>query len=244
MPVYRVLPRADAYGYCVGILLLDVRQPFVPGDVGNATSYDYPVLYRTVPGAATSRVFAGDPDLNEAVVEAARELEAQGVKGISSDCGFFVNFQDLVSEAVEVPVFLSSLLQLPLISSFLGRERSIGVLTASATALGNRVLALSGIEPERELVIRGMQNNPHWRAAIIDPAEVIDTEIIEREVVAEARAMQASSPRLGAILLECSLMPPYARAVHEATGLPVYDFMTLINLFQRATHQRPYRGYY
>ena len=244
MPVYRMHPRADACGYCVGILLLDVRQPFVPGDVGNATSYDYPVLYRTVPGAATSRVFAGDPDLNDAVVEAARELVAQGVKGIGSDCGFFVNFQELVCEAVEVPVFLSSLLQLPLLSSFLGRERSIGVLTASATALGNRVLALSGIEPEREVVIRGMQDNPHWREAIIDPAEVIDTEVIEREIVREARAMQAASPRLGAVLLECSLMPPYARAVHEATGLPVYDFMTLIDLFQRATHQKPYRGYY
>lgn len=244
MPVYQVKPRADAYGYCVGILLLDVRQPFVPGDVGNATSYDYPVLYRTVPGATPARVFVGDPDLNDAVVETAQALEAQGVKGISSDCGFFVNFQDLVTEAVDVPVFLSSLLQLPLVSSFLGRDQSLGVLTAHTRALGNQVLALSGISPERKLVIRGMQDNPHWRAAFNDPGEVVDTDLIEREVAAEAVALRESSPRLGAIVLECSLMPPYARAVHEATGLPVYDFMTLINLFQGATHQKPYQGYY
>ena len=244
MPVYDMRPRADAYGYCVGILLLDVRQPFVPGDVGNATSYDYPVLYRTVPGATPDRVFVGDPDLNEAVIETAQELEAQGVKGISSDCGFFVNFQDLVSEAVDVPVFLSSLLQLPLVSSFLGRDQTLGVLTANSTALGNQVLELSGISPERELVIRGMQDNPHWNEAFKDPAELVDTDLIEREVVAEATALRESSPRLGAIVLECSLMPPYARAVHEATGLPVYDFMSLINLFQRATHQKPYQGYY
>ena len=244
MPVYRMKTHADACGYCVGILLLDVRQPFVPGDVGNATSYDYPVLYRTVPGAAPSRVFAGDPELNEAVVEAAHALAAQGVKGISSDCGFFVNYQDLVREAVEVPVFLSSLLQLPLVSSFLGRDRSLGVLTTSAAALGNRVLGLTGIEPERDLVIRGMQDSAPWHAAVIDPAVEIDTDVIEREVVREALAMQASSPRLGAILLECSMLPPYARAVHEATGLPVYDFMTLIDLFQHATHHEPFRGYY
>ena len=244
MPVYQMKARADACGYCVGILLLDVRQPFVPGDVGNATSYDYPVLYRTVPGATPARVFVGDPDLNDAVVETARELEAQGVKGISSDCGFFINFQDLLAEAVDVPVFLSSLLQLPLVSSFLGRDQSLGVLTANTAALGNQVLELSGISSERELVIRGMQDNPHWQAAFKDPAEVVDTDLIEREVIAEAVALRESSPRLGAIVLECSLMPPYARAVHEATGLPVYDFMTLINLFQRTTHQKPYQGYY
>ncbi|MCY4467591.1 MAG: aspartate/glutamate racemase family protein [Thiotrichales bacterium] len=244
MPVYRMNPRTDACGYCVGILLLDLRQPFVPGDVGNATSYDYPVLYRTVPGASAARVFVGDPDLNDAVVETARELVDQGVKGISSDCGFFVNFQDLLAEAVDVPVFLSSLLQLPLVSSFLGRDRTLGVLTANTTALGNRVLELSGVSPEREVVIRGMQDNPHWTAAFKDPAEVVDTDVIEREVVNEAIALQETSSRLGAIVLECSLMPPYARAVHEATGLPVYDFMSVINLFQRATHQKPCHGIY
>ena len=244
MPVYRMNPRTDACGYCVGILLLDLRQPFVPGDVGNATSYDYPVLYRTVPGASAARVFVGDPDLNDAVVETARELVDQGVKGISSDCGFFVNFQDLLAEAVDVPVFLSSLLQLPLVSSFLGRDRTLGVLTANTTALGNRVLELSGVSPDREVVIRGMQDNPHWTAAFKDPAEVVDTDVIEREVVNEAIALQETSSRLGAIVLECSLMPPYARAVHEATGLPVYDFMSVINLFQRATHQKPCHGIY
>ena len=244
MPVYNIQPRADAYGYCVGVLLLDCRQPFVPGDVGNATSYDYPVLYRTVPGAESPRVFVGDPELNDAVIEAAQELEAQGVKGISSDCGFFVNFQDLVREAVNVPVFMSSLIQMPLISSFLGKDQTLGVLTANTTALGNRVLELSGIEPDRELVIRGMQDNPLWYEAFKDPAEKIDTDVIEREVVNEAIAMKESSPRLGAIVLECSLMPPYAKAVYDATGVPVYDFMSVINYFQRATHQKPYTGYY
>ena len=124
MPIYHNRPRADAYGYCVGMLMLDVRQPFVPGDVGNATSYDYPVLFQTVPGAEPPRVMRGDPELNDAVVEAARELEAQGVKGIGSDCGFFVTFQDLVRESVDIPVFMSSLLELPLISSFLGKGQS------------------------------------------------------------------------------------------------------------------------
>lgn len=39
MPVYTTRRDAEAYGYCVGILLLDYRGAFVPGDVGNATTY-------------------------------------------------------------------------------------------------------------------------------------------------------------------------------------------------------------
>ena len=149
-----------------------------------------------------------------------------------------------MSEAVDVPVFMSSLIQLPLISSFLGRERTLGVLTASTTALGNRVLELAGIEPERDLLIRGMQDNALWKEAFRAPGEEVDSDVIEREVVKEALAIKEAAPRLGAIVLECSLMPPYAKAVQEAVGVPVYDFMTLINYFHRSTHQRPYRGDY
>ena len=243
MPVYSANPTADAYGYCLGILLLDVRQLFVPGDVGNASTYDYPVLYRTVPGAGQN-VLSGDPDLNEAVVEAAKALEAQGVKGISSDCGFFIHYQDLVREAVDVPVSLSSLLQLPILSSFIGRDRPLGVITASSRALGNRVLELSGVEPERRVIIRGMRDEPYWMGAFNDPADEVDTDRIEALMVAKAREIVDEAPDVGAFLLECSLMPPYASAVQDATGLPVYSFKTMIDLVQRATHQHAYHGYY
>lgn len=242
MPVYRTNPTADAGGYCLGILLLDVRQTFVPGDVGNASTYDYPVLYRTVPGA-DQNVLRGDPELNDAVVETAKALEAQGVRGISSDCGFFINFQDVVREAVGVPVGLSSLLQLPFVSSFIGRDRPLGVITANTAALGNRVLELTGIEPERHIVIRGMMDEPYWIEAFKNPADEVDTDRIEALIVAKARAIVEEAPNLGAILLECSLMPPYARAVQDATGLPVYDFKTMIDFVHRTTHRHAYPGH-
>ena len=243
MPVYSASRTAHANGYCLGILLLDTRQVFVPGDVGNASSYDYPVLYRTVPGADENVLF-GDPDLNDAVVETARELEAQGVKGISSDCGFFISYQDVVRETVDVPVSLSSLLQLPLLSSFLGRNRAIGVITASTRAFSNRVLELTGVEPERRVIIRGMRDEPYWMEAFRDPADEVDTDRIEALIVAKAREIVEEEPNLGAILLECSLMPPYASSVQHAIGLPVYDFKTMIDLVQRTTHRHAYQGFY
>lgn len=244
MPVYTTRPGADSYGHCLGLLMLDVRQPFVPGDVGNASSYRYPVLFQTVPGAFPDRVLFADPDLEDAACEAARTLETQGVRALGSDCGFFINYQDAVREAVDIPVVLSSLLQLPLISSFIARDRPLGVLTASTKALGNQVIARSGIEPGRHLVVRGMQDEAEWYRAFRDPAEHIDTDQIEELVVAKALEIVEEAPDVGAFLLECSLMPPYAEAVQRATGRPVYDFMTLLDLAKHATHQPRYEGHY
>ena len=110
MPKYRVRD-ADTYGHAVGILLLDYRGPFIPGDVGNATTYGFPVIFKLVKGLTLDRVLAGDVACEAAIVEAARELESHGVRGISSDCGFLIQYQEAVKKAVKVPVFMSSLLQ-------------------------------------------------------------------------------------------------------------------------------------
>ena len=244
MPVYRTLRTADAYGYCVGILLQDYHCAFIPGDVGNATTYDYPVLYRSVPGAIGARLLRGDPELETDVIEAAKDLEAQGVKGISSDCGFFMNYQDAVAAAVKVPVFLSSLLQIPFVSTFLGKHLAIGVITADSTALTNRLLSESGVDGNRKIVVHGLQDEPEFKTNLLGEGDTLDTDKIESETVNAARRMQEENPDLGAIVMECSMLPPYSKSVQAATGLPVYDFINMIDYFQRGTHQKDYHGYY
>lgn len=244
MPVYKTRKRTEAYGYPVGILLLDYKGPFVPGDVGNATSYDYPVLYRTVSGATSKRVFAGDPVLEKDVVEAARWLEAQGVKGISSDCGFFVNYQDLVAKSVNVPVYLSSLLQLPFMAATIDPKRPVGVICANSRALGSRVLEMTGIDPGREVVIRGLENEPVFGTSVTGGSAQFDPDQVEAEVVDVAKRMVAEKPEMGAILIECSMLPPYSRSVQDATGLPVFDFVTMIDYHHSAASRHGYAGYY
>jgi hypothetical protein len=44
------------YGAAVGILMLEARFPRIPGDVGNATTWPFPVLYKVVRGASPDRV--------------------------------------------------------------------------------------------------------------------------------------------------------------------------------------------
>src|SRR5579859_2720638 len=135
MSVYRTRRGARNYGYAVGILQLDCSLPFIPGDVDNATTYRYPVIYKVVPGLSTKTCLAGAPELAAAAVKAAKELEVQGVRAISRDCGFMLQFQDAVRDAVRIPVCMSSMVQLPQIASSLAASRPIAVITADGTNL-------------------------------------------------------------------------------------------------------------
>ncbi len=242
MPKYEVRPDADSYGHAIGVILLDCAQPFVPGDVGNASTYAYPVIYRAVPGLTVDAALSGDPDCEAGVIAAALALEAAGVRGITSNCGFLLHFQEAVSGAVSVPVFMSSLLQLPLIAASLGAEAAIGVITANAGRLGNELYARAGAPATLAIHTAGLEDAPEFRSSMLDECGVLDSGRLERECVEAARGLVARHPAVGAILFECAVLPPYARAVQQATHLPVFDFVTMIDALHAATHRRAYAG--
>lgn len=241
MPEYKARD-ADSYGHAIGILMLEYRAPFVPGDVGNASTYGYPVLFKTVAGLSLDKALAGDPDQEEQVIDAARELQRFGVRGISSDCGFLIAYQDAVRKALDVPVFLSSLLQVPLVAASV--DGPIGVVVASSGGVNERVLELAGVRDPSRIVVCGMEGQPHFTESILEQGGTLDSDRIEQETVDAVQHMVAANPAMGAIVLECSLLPPYSRAVQDATGLPVFDYITMIDYFQAGTHQHRYRGLY
>ncbi len=108
MPIYRTTAaRPVAYGYTIGMLCAEWNVPFVPGDLNNATTFDFPVRYLVVNGAAGSDVLTGDAAAyGELFVAAAKQLEAEGVRAITGNCGYMAAYQDVVSAAVDVPVFM------------------------------------------------------------------------------------------------------------------------------------------
>ena len=244
MSVYRTRRGARNYGYAIGILQLDCSLPFIPGDVDNATTYKYPVIYKVVPKLSTAACLRGAPDLAAAAVACAKELEIQGVRAISSDCGFMLQFQDAVREAVKIPVAMSSLVQLPMIAASLAAHRPIAIITADSTNLTQDFLKRNGIKVPNPLVIRGLQDQEEFRTAVLDEKGSIDAELIEGEVVSACRQVKEEHRELGAILFECSMLPPYAKATQDALGLPVFDFVTMIDYLYAGTHRQRYEGSY
>ena len=91
-------------------------------------------------------------------------------------------------------------------------------------------------------MFRGLEDKREFRKTVIDEAGTLDAEAVEHEVVDAALEVQGAHPELGALLLECSDLPPYSAAVQAATGLPVFDWIGFINYVHQAVNARPYSG--
>jgi hypothetical protein len=225
----------------IGILVMDARIERIPGDVGNPATFTFPVLCRTVAGATLRRLISErDRSLLEPFIEAGWELVRQGVKALTTTCGFMILFQQDLAAEFRVPVFTSSLLQLPFIERTLRPRDRIGILTADAGNLTEEHLRRAGGDVGR-LTVCGLENEPFFREAIFSGSGRMEVEKVEAEVVAQARRMTTADPAIRAVLLECSNLPPYAAAVQRAVGLPVYDFVTMIHHVQSALLRSSFR---
>ena len=241
--IYQARRGQVAYGYSIGIACLEYHLPFIPGDVGNASTYDFPVLYREVKGATFDAIIVRqDPAMGPLILAAAEDLVRQGVRAVTSDCGYFGAYQREVADALPVPVFLSSLMQAPLILSMLGPRRKLAVLVANGASLSRRVLERIGLDDTSRIIFRGLEDKPEFRRTVLEECGTLDVGAVEREVVDAALELQAEHPEIGAFLLECSDLPPYSAAVQAATGLPVFDWVGFINYVHQSVAAKPYTG--
>lgn len=220
----------------LGILMLNTQFPRIPGDVGNPETFDFPIRKLLVEGAnPQSVVMKADPSLLEPFIRAAKQLEAEGVSAITTSCGFLAMFQKEVAAAVNIPVFCSSLLQGGFVANQLPEGKILGILTANSEKLTERHFKGVGID-QVEKVVYGMQGT-HFYHIFVDDNTDLNFELAQQEMVDQAKKMVAEHPNVGAIVFECTNMPPYAKAVQEATGLPVYDITTLANYVVGGAHR-------
>lgn len=237
------IPRGQfVAGHAIGIVHLEVWYPLLPGNVVNATTYDFPVRYKVLRGGAQGRIHSADPSVADLIIEAGRELEQEGVRAVVGACGYLGNYQRQVAAALDVPVFLSSLLQVPLIHRSLKPGQRVGIMVADAPSVTSRLMDACGITSDIPIALVGLGDQPQF-SNILHSRGTFDYDALEQEMVDGARRLVAESPDVGAILLECSDMPPFASAVQHAVGLPVFDFITMIRWIHHAVVQRPYEGY-
>ena len=228
------------YGASVGILMLEARFPRILGDMGNAQTWDFPVMYRVVRDASPDRVVRRQAEgLLPAFIDAARSLEADGVDGITTNCGFLALFQEELSAAVGVPVLTSSLMQVQSVNALLPEGKRAGVLTISGSTLTEAHLEKAGVPSDTP--IGTTEGGAHFTQAILGDAYELDTSLAEKDNVEAALAMQAAHPDLGALVLECTNMTPYAAAIRAATGLPVFSMLSFVNWFQSGLSPQRWR---
>lgn len=216
---------------CVERGLLQLEK--LPGSSNCPETFDFPLLYCRVKGANTHTILEKPcPNVLQTMIGEAKKMEEKGVLAITTSCGFNAILQRELADAVDIPVFTSSLLQVPFVSQMLKKGQSVGIITARKSALTETHLRNAGIEDNVSICIEGVDGSKEWDKMFSCPDEEVNITQIENEVVDVARSMMKQS-NIGAFVLECTDLPQFANSIREATGRPVFDISTLIrNVYQ------------
>ena len=146
--------------------MLEARFPRIPGDMGNGTTWPFPVLFRVVRGASPEKVVLnGATGLLQDFVAAATDLVDLGAEAITTNCGFLSIFQREIAAAVGVPVATSSLMQVPWVQATLPPGKRVGIVSVSASSLTPAHLEGAGVPLDAP--IAGTENGREFFRVLI-----------------------------------------------------------------------------
>lgn len=252
--IRRIVARGNhvAYGMGLGIMLLDDVYPGFPGDVRNASAYPFPIQYDVVQGVDIQRlVFHEDkmPCLAP-ILAAAKRLERMGCRAIAAECGYFAWFQKQIAGSVSVPVFMSSLLQVPIAQQTVGAGELVGILCGTRCNLKTEHLIACGIDPQSNLAIAGAMDDYRcpqfddlWNAKTRPEVPEADYERAEGDFVSACKDFKRKNPRMRALVLECTGFQPFARAVQRELELPIFSWSTLLDFAYSTVVHRDFYGH-
>ena len=197
------------------------------------------MLYKVVRGASPDRVVRRSADgLRDRFVAAARELAADGADGITTNCGFLSLFQRELADAAGIPVAASSLMQVEMVNRLLPAGRKAGILTISASTLSERHLREANVPAATP--VGTTEGGREFTRVILENEMEMDVEIARRDNVEAARELVSGHPAIGALVLECTNMTPFAADIGQAVGLPVFSMVSFVNWFQSSLQPRVY----
>ncbi len=241
-----------AYGLGLGVMLVDEVYPGFPGDVRNASAYPFPIQYDVVEGVDIVKLVHGDDRSGclPPILDAARRLERMGCRAIAAECGYFSYYQEAVARHVGVPVFMSSLLQVPLMQRLVGLESEVGIICAVRSRLSDEHLSNVGIDPTGNLTIVGVADDyetPHFDSLWVESKRpslpTSDFDAAAADFLAICKDFIAKNPDVRAVLLECTGFQPFARIVQREIGLPIFSWSTLLDYAFSVVNHREHYGH-
>lgn len=240
MSADRLAPGRPIEGYSVGVLHLNSTYPLPPGNAQHAQSYGFPVAFETVAIDDPFALMRGEDHIGGLLIEACGRLERRGVRTIVGACGSFAYYQRMAAKASQVPVYTSVLSQIPFLLQALG-DRPLGVICASASSMNERIYDQCGIADPSRLVIDEMRGMSEFNR-MLKGDEPMDEHLLCEQACQVASRLLDTAPDIGGIVLQCSDLPPYGHAIQAATGLPLYDAVTLVNWARNGADYPSYDG--
>ena len=245
-------PGRFAYGMGLGIMLIDEVYPAFPGDVRNPSAYPFPIQYDIVEDVSIQDLVYADDKSKclQPILESAQRLERMGVRAIAAECGYFAYFQREVAAQAAIPVFMSSLLQVPFAQQVVGTRNQIGIVCARRAQLTCTHLHSVGIDPDSNIVFaEATADYPThefanlWVEEVRPELPTADYAKAEAEILALCRNFVNTNPEIRALVFECTGFQPFARAVQRELDLPIFSWSTLLEFAYSVTNHRDFYGH-
>ncbi len=156
----------------------------------------------------------------EPIKRAAKKLEQIGCRAIAAECGYFAYFQKDIAGYVDIQVFMSSLLQVPFIQQLIGPQKTVGLVCAQKRFLTDTHLKNVGIDLNSNFIIAGALDEygcPEF-TSLWDPEKRPECpestyDQAEKDMIRVCSEFCKAHPEIGALMLECTGMQPFARSV-------------------------------
>jgi aspartate/glutamate racemase len=241
-------PGRNISGVTIGLVQVRADLPMMPGNMGNATTFDFPMLYREMNVDNVMDLMKPEMTKNftDGIVEAAKWLELQGVSAIMGNCGFFAHYQNVVQDRIDTPFFSSSLMMLPMMVQSLPRNKKVGVLTANGPLLASgQAMENCGLSRELQasrVVIEGCEDDLEFAYAMSLDGK-FNANRMERDILEGIKRLLKKDKDIAMILLECTELPPHAVAVQKMVKMPVWDYTSLTNWIYSGCVRRPFVGH-
>jgi hypothetical protein len=242
----------SCYGMGLGIIILDDVYPGFPGDVRNASAYSFPIQYEIAEGVDIWAL-VHEEDKTPCLLpirSAAKKLERMGCRAIAAECGYFAYFQRDIAGCVNVPVYMSSLLQVPFAQQLIGPDKLVGILVAHKKALLPEHLEAVGIHPSTNYAIEGALDDGRcpefdnlWYAPTRPDPPQANYEKAQEDLVQVAVDFYRSQPNMGVMVLECTGMQPFAREIQRQIDIPIFSWGTLLEYAYSSVVHRDYYGH-
>lgn len=221
-------PSIGILGWEAGDKITLAQLEQIPGNIAHPDTFDFPVVYQRVKGACYETIVEHpSKEVLSNMIEVASEMEKNGIKAIMGNCGFNALFQKELADAVNIPLFSSSLLQVPMVFRMLKSTQKVGILTADKEHLTKKHFESVGITDDHMYCVAGIEKTGEFSKIRSDPHAQLNVDKFAEEVIDVTQQLMSANPSIGAIVLECTDLPPFASAIRQLTKLPVFDIVTL-----------------
>ena len=215
----------------VGLICLDSTFPKPVGHIRNPVTFNFPVIPKVLKGMSVKQIVADEKAVYADIfIDAAKALENEGVSAITGSCGFMSLYQNHISNSVNTPVFMSSLIQIPMVSKMLRKDQIVGILTANRNSLSIDHLKAVGAD-QIPIIIAGMECEKEFREVILEgKRDNLDFKKFEKELLGVAENLISKNCEIGALVLECTDMTCFSTSLRKRFGLPIFDLITLTEM--------------